>query len=536
MTPTGTAGMSRLDKLALKRELAEAMLEAGLSLNDTTSPGQLAMKHEPGLQVSRPHLEAIDEALTGLLAHPNRRLMIFTPPQIGKSTRVSRWFPFWWLTMRPKDRIILGSYAASLAQTHGAAVRDLIETYGAEYGLRLHDTQRTKSDWMLRMGGGLRARGVKGGITGQSMDLGIIDDPIAGREQAESVQQRNALWDWYSSAWSSRRSPQAREVLVCTRWHKDDLAGRLLDQDGRVEEGGEWHVLHIPAIALAPDHEKGVFADPLGREPGEPVTHPRIDDWDTEALLEHWTRARQAATERDWNALYQGLPFDAKGALLTSEDVRKASAVTTQPFRRTVVGVDPSGGGRDTAGIVAGALDDLGKVWWIADRSAHMDSFAWPLRVCELANEVEADRIVVETNFGGDQATTLVRQAWAQLQRDGQIPANAICPLITAVTARKSKVLRAEPISQAVKTGRLGFAVATGGRYVADDMPQLKLEWQQWEPGTTWSPGALDAAVYVATELLPPIARDVGTFNPAKVRRDTAVVAARGPAGRRIAR
>lgn len=660
--PPALAQLSRYARLQLKRELAARCVELGIRVNETTSPGRIALKHDPVNSAQRPHLEAIDDALVKMLAEPNRRQMIFTPPQIGKalaldtpiltdrgwstigrlrvgdtvydrrgapcrvtwkspvwedrecftvrtgdgesivasaehewmvcldrrvgerrydtrtlariknaqiitgaatryvwaeaaptvptqcievdsrdhtylagrtllptcnSTRISRWFPFWYLTERPRSRIILASYAASLAVTHGAATRDLVTMYGDDYGLRLKDTEATKASWMLHTGGGMRSVGVRGGLTGQPMDLGIIDDPVKDREQAESPVVRQSVWDWYSSVWSTRKAPEAGEVLVMTRFHKDDLAGRLLDQDGRVEEGGEWHVLHLPALAMTPDPDKGIYPDPLGREPGEPISHPRIDAADIGGLLAHWGRARKAVTNRDWNALYQGMPFDAEGALLSADDVRDHTAPEPETWKRNVVGVDPSGGGRDTAGIVVVGLDREGRGWFRADYTGHMTSYEWPRQACMAAVEFDAERIVVETNFGGDQATTLVAQAWDELERKGHIPAGRLCPLIAAVTARKSKVLRAEPIAQAIKTGRLWFAQGA-------DLKQLTDEWLMWEPGTTWSPGALDAGVYGATEVLPPLPRGAGLANPAK--RSRAEVTPIGVAGRRIGR
>lgn len=517
--------MTRRQKLAIKRAVTEAMVSAGIPLNDSESPGGLAQRHDH-TQVQRAHLEAIDAALTPLLATPNRRTMIFTPPQLGKSSRV-RWFLFWWLTLRPRDRMVLASYAASLAVTHGAAVRELVRMYGNEYGLFLDPNESTKAAWRATTGGGLRAVGVRGGLTGQPLDLGVIDDPFAGRQDAESPLMRESVWQWYSAVWSSRKAPEFREVLVCTRWHQDDLAGRLLDQDGRVEEGGEWHVVHLPAIALAPDPDKGIYPDPLGREPGEPISHPRIAVGDVKALLAHWARQKKTATARDWNALYQGTPFDAEGALLTADAIRAATEQPPTEFRRKVIGVDPSGDGRDTCGIIAAALDTDGTAWWLADHTDRMPSTVWPAAVCSLAHEQQATAIVVEKNFGGGMATTLIRQAWAQLQRDGAIPEDALCPLIKEVVARQSKVLRAEPIAQAVLTGRVKFAAGA-------DLKQLTTEWQMWEPGSSWSPGALDGAVHAAVELLPPITRGGKGHNPARRRRGQGGGHA-GPAGRRIA-
>ncbi|MBJ7479238.1 terminase family protein [Rhodococcus sp. (in: high G+C Gram-positive bacteria)] len=487
------------DKRHLRDRLAEECARRGIPINDTTSPGILALRHEPAVTVQRPHLELIDRELTKLLSTPNAKLMIWTPPQVGKSMRVSRWFPFWWLSHRPRDRVILASYAASLANTHGAACRDLVESHGLTYGLRMRDDENTRANWSLTTGGGMRSVGTKGGLTGHPMNLGIIDDPFADRAAADSPLIRERVWEWYSSAYTTRKAPGAREVIVMTRWHPLDLCGRLLERDGRTEEGGEWTVLHLPALAVAPDPAKGIYADPLGREPGDPLTHPVIDLGDIDSLADHWRRKKKGSTSRDWNAVYQGSPFDSEGALLTEAHIRDATADLTLVTPRIAgVGIDPSGGGRDTAGIVGGILGSDGKFYWTHNRTARMTSDRWSREACLLADEMDADRFVIEVNYGGDQATTLLKQAWDALQREGEIDKRKLCPRLVPVHSRKSKLLRAEPIAQAILTQRAWFGRDPG-------LSDFKSEWQLWEPGSTWSPGALDAGVHLATDMLPPI-------------------------------
>lgn len=504
------SSLSRQELLAVKRELAETAARMGIQLNSATSPGQLALRHEPLTQVQRPHLEVIDSALTGILAKPRARVMIFTPPQVGKTMRASNWFPFWWLSMRPRDHLVMISYSASHAQRQSTIVRNLVRDYGSEYGLRLSPEEATQARWYLTAGGGLRAGGISTGLSGTPMDLGIIDDPFAGRAEAESLQMRNKVWNWYSSVWTARRKPDTREVLIMTRWHKDDLAGRLLQQDGRVEEGGDWIVVHMPAIAMAPNHELGVWEDPLGRAPGEPLTHPTVELGDSVALLDHWREQKHRVTGRDWRALWQGVPFDAEGALVSMDLIRERTETPPESFTRLAIGVDPSGGGRDTAGLVAGGLDEESRLWFLADGTERLSSLEWPRRACRMANEHGATEIVVETNFGGDMALTLIEQAWAELLRAGEV--EGLCPYVKGVTARKSKVLRAEPIAQAIATDRVRFARGA-------DLKQLGTEWTMWEPGSTFSPGALDASVHLATRLLPEIPRGSTLESPKGRRR-----------------
>src|SRR5690606_25782729 len=129
----------------------------------------------------------------------------------------------------------------------------------------------------LTTGGGVKAAGVNSALTGFPGNLAIVDDPHKNRKETESKVMRDNVWSWWSSTVITRLSPGAPIVLIQTRWHEDDLAGRLLRKEGRIEDGGRWHVMNLPAIASHMD-------DPLGREPGDPLTHPLIDDDDTEAL------------------------------------------------------------------------------------------------------------------------------------------------------------------------------------------------------------------------------------------------------------
>lgn len=498
------------DQIRLRREATETVLRNGI--HDGVGPAHWWAQLDRRYQV-RPHTKVISDALADMLITPGSSTMIWTPPRAGKSKLTSQILPAWWETYRPYDRIVLTSYAERLSMRHTVAARGIMTSYGPQYGLTMSRAQATKSDWTLTTGGGMIARGVGSGLTGDDMHLGIIDDPVKDRAAAESETIRDGLWDWYSSVWLSRREPHTRELLVMTRWSKNDLAGRILTEQGRIEEGGRWRVIHLPAIALAPDAEKGIYADPLGRSPGEPLTHPKIDDGDVAAMLAHWTRQRSESVARDWNALYQGVPFDAEGALLTADDILAATRPAPASWRRVAVGVDPSGGGRDTAGVVAAGLDQDHHLWWLADKTARMTPFQWPRTACQLAHDVGADRIVYEQNFGGKMSEPLITQAWDELLREGAV--TGLCPLVTPVVARKSKILRAEPIAQAVKTERAFFARGAG-------LKQLTNEWQMWEPGSSWSPGALDAGVHVATHLLPDLPRGASTSNPSKRRRDDA--------------
>lgn len=532
------ASLSHAEKQRVRDRLAELCARVGVSVRTaetTDTPGDLVCQLEPHRQQQRDHLRLIDRDLRWVLDTPDAGLMIWTPPQVGKSWRTSRALPFWWLTHRMRDRILLGCCDVVLARAHALATRTLIENYGKQFGLVPDRTEWTSTDYTLLSGGGVRARGVGGGLIGHPGHLGLIDDPYRSRQAADSPVIRQGVWDWYSSVFTSRLAPNARQVITMTRWHPNDLCGQLLDRDGRIEEGGRWKVLHMPAIAVAPDPARGFGVDPLGREPGQPLPHPAVPEGDTDALLRHWANQRARSTIRDWDAMYQGSPYRSEGATLDEQDIRAATGPMPTTFRRTGVGVDPSGGGRDTAGLVAGGLDENRTLWWTHDWTAVMPAGDWADKACILAALVNADVFVVEVNYGGDQATTLLRRAWSSLLAAGQLldaegaplRENAPCPRLMPVHSRKSKILRAEPIAQAVKLGAAKFAREGA-------LANFCSEWTLWEPDSTWSPGALDAGVHLAYELLPPPGSSAAVHSVAKRSRGQAKEG--GVAARRISR
>jgi hypothetical protein len=437
----------------------------------------------------RPHLRVIGDAVAEVLSGQVDRLLIITPPQVGKSTLVAEWGPFWWFTNRPGDDMVVASYAADLAETRSKRVQDLVREHGAEYDLAL----RTEAvhDWRLLSGGHLRAVGVGGGLSGFPANVIWLDDPHADRAQAESKRIRNGVHDWWSSTASKRLQPDMGVVCaIMTRWHEDDFAGRRLKEEGRLEEGGRWKVVHLPAIA---DPKFG--KDPIGRAPGEPLTHPKIPTRDGARLAAWWADMKKTSIVRDWHSLAQGDPQPTEGALVSDELLRLIRDATTEvEAQKVAVAVDPSGGGRDTAGVVGGFLGDDGRLWITDDRSGVMSSADWSREACLLAYETNAALILAEVNFGGDMCLLVIRTAWDSLVKEGRIPPGQLPPRVKAVRAKQGKLLRAEPIAQQMILDR----VRLRGVFV-----DLEREWATWQPTDQASPGRIDASVYLAYGLLP---------------------------------
>jgi predicted phage terminase large subunit-like protein len=279
------------------------------------TPGALAKAVDPST-LQTPALDLIDSALVDVEAGRCDRLMIFAPPQEGKSTRVTKLGPLWALTRNPDRRIVVVSYSADLANEFGRDIRNMITNNQGEddtldLGLRIAPDNGAVSSWKIAgRRGGVRSVGLSGGITGRPAEWLFIDDPVANRERAESETYRKQAKGFWTSTGSTRLAPGAPVVLVLTRWHEDDLAGWLL---GR-EDGHRWRVINIPAQA---DHDpaKGE-TDPLGRQPGEYMQSARTNErtGKPRSRLE-WEQIRVQAGSRDWQALYQGRPSPPEGGL-----------------------------------------------------------------------------------------------------------------------------------------------------------------------------------------------------------------------------
>lgn len=259
--------------------------------------------------VIAPHLAVIQRYLFALVNDEFDNLIISMPPRHGKSSFVTTAFPGWYLGSRPDHNVIICSYEARLAARFGGAVRDSMSEFGPQiFGLSVESDHRAAADWSLAgrnlqgqpATGGVRATGVGGGLTGRGGNLIIVDDPIKDAKQAQSALYRSTVWDWYLSVLFSRREPNAKQVIVMTRWHEDDLVGRLLDPARSDQmEGQKWTVLNLPAIAEKP-------GDLLGRKVGDAL-------WPQQWPLKELRVAKGTQTPYWWGALYQGRPSPATG-------------------------------------------------------------------------------------------------------------------------------------------------------------------------------------------------------------------------------
>jgi predicted phage terminase large subunit-like protein len=229
------------------------------------------------------------------------RLMVLMPPGSAKSTYTSLLFPAWWFTQHPVSSVVATSHTTSLAEHFGRQVRELVREYHDQLGYHLHASRQAAGHWQTSERGEYFATGIRGPLIGRRADLVIIDDPVKSEAEADSHLLRERIWNWYRFDLTTRLKPRARVVLIMTRWHMDDLAGRLLAQNA-----AEWDMIRLPALAEEDD--------PLERAPGTALW----PEWEDEAALQ---RKRETIGERAWAALFQQSPRPIVGSLFKTDRI-----------------------------------------------------------------------------------------------------------------------------------------------------------------------------------------------------------------------
>lgn len=441
-------------------------------------PSELSRRIEPS-RVQTPALDLMDEEIVRTAETPDYRLIWSMPPQEGKSEGLSHYGVLWMLRRNPDLRIAIASYEGTTAERWGKAIRQDILTYCGEdgqldIGLRLRQDSQAVGSWQLEgYRGGIYSVGVGGALTGRPVDLLVIDDPIKSRAEADSLTYRERVWDWWTNVARTRLAPGAPVILILTRWHEDDLAGRLIKQDAEDErmgiEGPRWKVINIPAQAVADD--------PLGRAPGEYLTSTRG------RRPENWETIRRDVGPRVWSALYQGQPTPLEGNLFhrAAIDANRVPLAFTPKMRTVREYVDPSFSDdpkADETGRIVIGLGTDGNAYVLADLSARKPYDRMPLGSTHATHGTTAVR--VEQNMLGKRVLTAIQ---------GMVPDHVG---VTPIVAKGTKSQRAEGASNMVDNNRVKFV----GKF-----PELEDQLVQWNPKDD-SPDRLDAFVHGIHDLL----------------------------------
>ena len=430
---------------------------------------------KPDYEVSWHH-KLICDFLDRFVNGEIKRMIISMPPRHGKSELVSRRLPAYIFGKFPDKSIISCSYSADLSSRMNRDVQRIIDA--PEYsrlfpGTKLSDANiRSQGSYLrnsdtfeiVNHNGVYRSAGVGGGITGMGCDIGIIDDPVKNREEALSTTYRDNVWEWYTSTFYTRLEKDAQILVTMTRWHEDDLVGRILQNDG-----DNWVQLTLPALStdsIAPYDQRTATDIPL---------------WENKYDAASLATIRTVLGMYQWEALYQQHPTPEGGGMWKYDDIENNRVAYAPELTRIIVGVDPavtSGSNSDETGIVVAGIAANGQIYVLADKSLKGTPAEWGSRVVTAYHEYNADRVIAEVNNGGEIIESMLRNI------DRNIP-------YESVRASRGKQIRAEPIAALYEQGKVHHV----GRF-----PRLEEQMCNWLPGEK-SPDRMDALVWAISHL-----------------------------------
>ena len=312
------------------------------------------------------HHKLLIAELEKVARRETRRLAVFMPPGSAKSTYASVLFPPWLMQRWMGTSVLAASHTTELAEKWGRRVRNIVSEHGLLLGIGVAQDNQAAGRWALTNGGEYYAAGVGTGIAGFRAGLGLIDDPIRSRQDADSELIRDRIWDWYINDFRTRLIPGAPEILIQTRWHEDDLAGRALQHD-------DWRVVSLPAEAE--------YDDPLGRKQGAFL-------WgDGDYGYADQLRELKANTPaRTWSALYQQRPAPEDGDYFKAEWLKPYTKAPPLDTLRVYGGSDyavTADGGDYTVHAVVG-IDPEGRMYLLDLWRRQASSDQWVEAFCDL--------------------------------------------------------------------------------------------------------------------------------------------------------
>lgn len=385
------------------------------------------------------HHELINAALMRVEARKSKRLMIFMPPGSAKSTYATVVFPSWFMGRKRGRNVICASYGTDLARKFSRKTRQIVRSsqYKHVFNTELVADNRSVEDWALDSSSTYMCAGLMAGITGNRADGMVIDDPIKGRQDADSPTIRETIWQEYLSSARTRVKPGGFIVIIQTRWHEDDLSGRILPanwngESGKViaRDGEEWEVICLQAQCERED-------DPLGRKIGEWL-------WTEWFPPKHWAQEKKSQGERNWSALYQQRPTPSEGGIFKRQWPKRYNA---RPAHEGVIiqSID--------TGNKPGELNDPSVIGtWLWTRLGYYLLHVWRDRVDfptlkhvvkNMAKDWKPGGIIVEDKASGTQ---LIQELRAD--REFGYPIIAFDP-----TPHGDKIMRANNVSPIVEAG-----------------------------------------------------------------------------------
>lgn len=450
--------------------------EANL-IRETCTPALFAKTISAGKWVLAAHLLLLDRKLIETINKPDGRLIVQMPPRHGKSELVSRYFPAWYLGTFPDRQVMLASYEAHQAAKYGRYARNLIDEHGQKvFGVRVADDSSAADRWGIAgREGGMVTAGVGGPLTGKGAHVLIVDDPVKNAEQAVSEVYRDKAWEWWQSTAFTRLEPGGATIIVQTRWHNDDLAGKV--QQEQQEEG--WDVVSLPAIAEEDDL--------LGRRPGEPL-------WPERYPLERLEKIRAGQSPYWWNSLFQQRPSQHESVEWPAEYFDDRIWFDEWPRDHVIIktmALDPSKGKSDKKG------DYSAFAMLMVDRNFNM----WI--DCDMdrrpPEKIVTDGVELYRNFGPDRFG-IESNAWQELLGKDftRVFLDRGMPWVEPlqIENRVNKIVRIRDLGQFLRDRRLRVKRNAGGRILVQQLREFPLA--KHDDG----PDAVEMAVRLAEQAI----------------------------------
>lgn len=419
-----------------------------LAPDDLTAYAEYINPDEP----PAPHHVWLCEKLMEMEAGEIPRMTISMPPGHAKSTYASRIFPSWYMGRHPKHKYIQAGHTTNFCENEfGKKTKAIIDSDAFRLvfpNVNLATDAKAAGYWMLAQhGGSYLTRGVGQGIAGFRANIAGVDDPFATREDAESQTIRDKVWDWFSADFSTRLLPAAPMFIVATRWHSDDLCGRVEDMNKK-GLGDPWEIINLPAICTDID-------DAMGRPIGEPL-------WPDFYTIKELMNKKATLPSRDWNSLYQGKPVDEEGGVILGAWLQRYDKLPEKKdIKRVTVSVDSANKDNERADFTAIGV-------WIETLEgrhylAHVDRDRLELpglikRVETIARLWNATTILIEDKGSGTQ--------YIQMRS-----LKAPCPVIPMRPDNNSKQFRLDGVAPMFEGGRV--AIPNKGLWVPDYESEL---------------------------------------------------------------
>lgn len=383
------------------------------------------------------HTQYLAERLQAIADGEQKHIIVEMPPRHSKSMTITETFPSYFIGRNPHKRVIATAYSEGLARKFGRLNRNKLVEFGADiFGISMANDNSTATNWSVGDNvGGMVSTGIGGSITGEGADLLIIDDPIKNNAEAQSETIRNKIWDEWESTLSTRLHKGASVIVVMTRWHEDDIVGRLLERSPY-----NWERIRMPAIAEDED-------DLLGREVGEALSKELGFD-------EDWaTLKKQEVGSKTWNALYQQRPSASEGNIFKREWWQYYERAPRK-FDKIIISWDLTFKGNESNDYV------VGQVWlkkgadkYLIDVVREQMDFPETLEAVKaLARKYpKAKEILIEDKANGPAVISSIKR-----EVSGIIP----------IKPRGSKVARAQAITPQIESGNVFLPKYT--RFVDD--------------------------------------------------------------------